>query len=70
MEEVHEEHIAGAERAQGHPDHRHEGVTRQDGSLTEHLEQDHHLDAPDSLSTTTEAGLHDRLHGTSHAEDD
>ena len=69
MEEVPEEHIDEAEREQGDPDHRHTGVSRHDDTLSEHLEEEHELDAPESLSSTTEAGLHDRLHGTSHAED-
>ena len=69
MEEVPEDHIDEAEREQGDLDHEHQGVSRDDHTLSEHLEEEHHLDAPESLSATTEAGLHDRLHGKSHAED-
>jgi hypothetical protein len=67
-EQVPEERIDQAERHQD-ADHSHQGVSPQDDTLGDHLEDAHQLDAPDSLSTGTEKGLHDRLHGKRHAEE-
>ncbi len=51
-------------------DHGHDGVTGIDGSLAEHLQTVHDLDADPSLSAATQEGLHDRLHGQSKSADD
>ncbi len=70
MPEVPEEEVEEAEAAPAAGDHRHDGVTAEDGTLLDHLEDAHGLDAPATLSPTTQDGLHDRLHQTEKARDD
>jgi hypothetical protein len=55
-----DEEIEAAERAA--PEHDHDGISGEDGTLLEHLQSCHELDAPDDLSAGTLQGLHDRLH--------
>ncbi len=51
-------------------DHSHDGVEALDGTLAEHLQTVHDLDADPALSAATQEGLHDRLHGQSKSSDD
>jgi hypothetical protein len=50
-------------------DHAHEGLADDPDSLRAHLGSEHHLDAPDHLSSATLRGLHDRLHHETGAAD-
>ncbi len=50
--------------------HSHDSVTWVDGSLVEHLQVAHRLDAVSELSASTQQGLHDRLHDQTDAVDD
>lgn len=68
MQEVPEPDIAAAEDRTADHDHLH--VDDRDGTLRDHLVSDHGLGAPGGLSPSTLGGLHDRLHGSSHAADD
>lgn len=70
MPEVPDEEIEEAEAAPAATDHRHDGVAADDGTLLDHLEDPHGLDAPPTLSPSTLDGLHDRLHHTEKARDD
>lgn len=70
MQELPEEEIEEAEAAPAAADHGHEAVVAEDGTLLEHLEGTHDLEAPPGLSPSTQDGLHDRLHGTEKARDD
>ncbi|MEA2972259.1 MAG: hypothetical protein QOG82_717 [Actinomycetota bacterium] len=51
-------------------DHSHDGVEALAGTLVEHLQTVHDLDADPALSAATQEGLHDRLHGQSKSSDD
>lgn len=68
--ELPEEEIEQAEAATEGEEHRHEDVVAEDGTLLEHLEDIHGLEAPPTLSPSTQDGLHDRLHDTDKARDD
>lgn len=68
--ELPEEEIEQAEAATGDDDHRHDAVIAEDGTLLEHLEETHGLEAPPTLSPSTQDGLHDRLHDSEKARDD
>ena len=70
-DELPEEEIEAAEEVSAvADDHSHGGVTALDGTLAEHLQTVHDLDADATLSATTQEGLHDRLHGQSKSSDD
>ncbi|MEA2685636.1 MAG: hypothetical protein QOE93_831 [Actinomycetota bacterium] len=70
MAELPEEDIEVAEVVtEVAPDHGHEGVTGEDGTLADHLASVHALDADPGLSAATQEGLHDRLHGQSKSSD-
>ena len=80
MEEVPEEAIQEAEAETGATvdaeagpvpgRHDHEGVTGEDDTLRTHLEDIHGLEVPLRMSSSTQAGLHDRLHDDTGAADD
>ena len=70
MEEVPEEAIEDAEGRPGVADHDHEGVSGEDGTLLDHLQQVHQLEVPSGMSASTQDGLHDRLHDDTAAADD
>lgn len=70
MPELPEEEVEQAEAATAADDHRHDAVVAEDGTLLEHLEENHGLEAPATLSPSTQDGLHDRLHGSEKARDD
>ncbi len=70
MPELPEEEIEQAEAVTEGDEHRHDAVVAEDGTLLEHLENTHGLEAPPSLSPSTQDGLHDRLHDTQKARDD
>lgn len=70
MPELPEEEIEQAEAATEVDEHRHDAVVAEDGTLLEHLEDTHGLDVPPALSSSTQDGLHDRLHDTEKAADD
>ncbi len=68
--ELPEEEIEAAEETSAAvSEHGHDGVTGLDGTLADHLQAVHDLDADPSLSPTTQEGLHDRLHGQSKSAD-
>jgi hypothetical protein len=70
-DELPEEEIEAAEASpDAVADHTHDGVTGLDGTLADHLQTMHRLDADPSLSAATQEGLHDRLHGQSKSSDD
>ena len=69
MDEVPEEVIQEAEADELTRDHDHAMVSGEDGTLRAHLEELHELDAPSGMSASTQAGLHDRLHGDTGAAD-
>ena len=68
MDELPDEEIAAAEVAPA--GHDHDGVTTADDSLRDHLQTAHGLVVPAELSGSTLQGLHDRVHGESHAADE
>lgn len=74
MTEIPEEAIQAAEAEleaeRAHPGHSHDGVSGEDGTLRTHLVEVHDLDVPGTTSPSTQAGLHDRLHGDTAASDD
>ncbi len=70
MDEVPEEAIQHAEGMPASTGHDHEGVTGEDGTLRDHLEQVHRLEVPSEMSASTQDGLHDRLHDDTAAVDD
>ena len=70
MEEIPEEAIREAETEAAPPAHGHEEVSGENGTLRSHLEDVHGLDVPSSTSPSTQAGLHDRLHGDTAAADE
>lgn len=45
-------------------------MVAEDGTLLAHLEETYDLDVPPGLSSSTQDGLHDRLHRTDKARDD
>lgn len=67
--ELPEESIDLAQTTGNHT-HVHGPLRAEDGSLAEHLRTVHRLDLPGDMSSGTQQGLHDRLHGESHALDD
>lgn len=70
-DELPEDEIDAAEASSGPvADHSHDGVTGLDGTLADHLQATHDLDADPALSAATQEGLHDRLHGQSKSSDD
>ena len=69
MEEVPEEAIEQAEGERLPPSHEHAGISAEDGTLLGHLQHEHGLDAPPTLSPATQEGLHDRVHGERKAAD-
>jgi hypothetical protein len=70
-DELPEEEIEAAEATTAtEADHVHDAVTAVDGTLAEHLQTVHDLDADPALSAATQEGLHDRLHGQSKSSDD
>ena len=70
MPELPEEKIEQAEAVTAGDEHRHDAVAAEDGTLLDHLEETHGLEAPATLSPSTQDGLHDRLHDTEKARDD
>ena len=52
------------------PDHDHATVAITDDSLSDHLAFEHGTALPDGLSFGALRGVHDRLHGRSHAVDE
>ncbi|HSH60105.1 MAG TPA: hypothetical protein VK988_10775 [Acidimicrobiales bacterium] len=70
VDEVPEEEIEAAERTGASSGHDHEGVTGEDGTLRQHLEDVHRLEVPPGMSASTQDGLHDRLHDDTAAADD
>ncbi|HUP70187.1 MAG TPA: hypothetical protein VM142_10285 [Acidimicrobiales bacterium] len=70
MPELPDEKIEEAAAAPPAGEHRHDAVAAEDGTLLDHLEETHGLEAPPALSPSTQDGLHDRLHDTEKARDD
>lgn len=70
MPELPEEEVEEAEAATEGDEHGHDSVAAEDGTLLEHLEETHGLEAPPTLSPSTQDGLHDRLHHTDKARDE
>ncbi len=68
VQEVPDEALSEAELPAA-VDHDHEGVAGDDGTLRAHLEQVHRLQVPDAMSSSTQAGVHDRLHHQRGAAD-
>ncbi len=69
-DELPEDEIEAAEATSGIVgDHGHDGVAGVDGTLAEHLQTVHDLDADPGLSAATQEGLHDRLHGEAKSSD-
>lgn len=50
-------------------EHRHEGITVEDGTLEKHLREVHLLEVDSAVSGSTLNGIHDRVHEESHAVD-
>ena len=65
MDELPEEVIEDAEEA--NVAHTHDAVWADDDSLLDHLRSQHQLPADSGLSTSTQQGLHDRLHDETDA---
>lgn len=70
MPELPDDKIEEAAAETAGDDHRHETVVPEDGTLLEHLGETHDLDVPPGVSSSTQDGLHDRLHQTEKARDD
>ena len=70
MAEIPEEAIRKAEAGTAPSSHDHEGVEAGDDTLRAHLEGPHGLDVPPDTSSSTQAGLHDRLHEETAAADE
>lgn len=70
MPELPEEEIEEAEATPAAGEHHHDALATEDGGLLDHLEDTHGLEAPATLSPSTQDGLHDRLHETEKARDD
>lgn len=70
MPQIPDEEIEEAEAAPASTEHRHDAVAADDGTLLDHLAENHGLDAPATLSPSTQDGLHDRLHHAEKARDD
>jgi hypothetical protein len=68
MDELPEEVIEDAEEA--NVAHTHDAVWADDDSLLDHLRSQHQLPADSGLSTSTQQGLHDRLHDETDAVED
>ena len=70
-DELPEEEVEAAEEVSAVVgEHSHDAVAALDGTLAEHLQSVHDLDADPALSAATQEGLHDRLHGQSKSSDD
>ena len=69
VEEIPDEALSEAELPPPQ-DHDHDDVAAEDGTLRAHLRRIHHLEAPDAMSSSTQVGVHDRLHYQTGAADD
>jgi hypothetical protein len=68
VDEVSEEELSAGETRP--TDHDHDGVDVTEESLSDHLAGEHHVDAPEGLSSGALRGVHDRFHGEAHATED